>query len=105
MSTPNQQSKETYVSVAFATGDPVAVAVTLFPDEEARFTLSTSGDRPVLTIGHGPTLVRILPDLAEEITDVDVLVARRLAAAANAYLAEVERRHAEQTGQTQGDAR
>lgn len=99
MSTPNQQSKETYVSIAFATGDPVAVAVTLFPDEHARFTLSTSGDRPVLTIKHGPTLIRILPDLTEQITDVDVATARQLAAAASAYRADIERRHAEQTGQ------
>ena len=88
--------EDTYVVVAFATGEPVSVVVTLFPDEQARFAVSTSGDWPVLTMKHGPTAVRIQPDVAEQITDTDVSVARQLTEAAGAYQAEVERRYVEQ---------
>ena len=89
-------SGETNVSVDLATGQDPRVNVSLYPDSAARFEAKVlSSGVPLLKIEHGSAEVRLWPRVPTQITDNDVAVARRLVASATAYLAEVERIHAE----------
>ena len=89
-------SGESNVSVTLATGEDPRVSVSLYPDDAARFEAEVlSNGMPLLSIEHGSVVVRVWPHVPSRITDNDVATARRLVASATAYLAEVERIHAE----------
>ncbi|GAB2824357.1 hypothetical protein GCM10027176_31080 [Actinoallomurus bryophytorum] len=89
-------SGESNVSVNLADGEKPQVNVSLYPDGAARFEAKVlSSGVPLLKIEHGSAEVRVWPHVPTQITGNDVATARRLVASATAYLAEVERIHAE----------
>ena len=81
----------TYTSISARLGKPPQIGVSIYLDEDAWITVPvTEAGRPHLHIAHGEVSVSIGPR-AETVTGEDVALARKLAAEAGEYAAQIER--------------
>jgi len=82
----------TYTTLSAHPGEPVRVGVSFYLDERASIQVPGTGtDAPHLSVSHGDVLVSIGPARPDQVTEQDARIARKLAARAAAYAAEVER--------------